>query len=274
MDDEILTGVWQLDPDTRLKLRLGTVREAVRAKDWPRVVLEAEELLDDVPRHGETLGLLANALLELGDCANAVDAFEDHLALHEPTAPVLSGLAIARFETCDLVGAIEAAREAIRLDPSFAEAHYSLGLALERSGQGLQSAQSFQAANALDPTDYPLPMALTDEVLTEALRRALPALPPALIEFWKEVPIQIEDQPSLTELTASTSPVPPTVAGLYKGVPPEGEAVLTARPEALRLFRRNLARAGSLEEVSRQLALVLEQEALDWLGVPLEELER
>lgn len=106
-----------------------------------------------------------------------------------------------------------------------------------------------------------------------ALRHALPSLAPVLVEFWRDVPIQVEDEPSIEELLGARLPVPPTVAGLYAGDPPSGDEVLTARPEALRLFRKNLARCGDLDEVSRQLALVLEQEALDWLGVPLEELE-
>lgn len=271
-DDELAAGQWQLDPSTRRALRLKTVRDATEEADWPRVVLEAEELLDDDPDHADALLLLGNALIELGDSENAVDVLEDHLRVADPTASVLSGLALARFETCDLVGATEAAREALRLDGSIAEAHYTLALAAERQGAHSQATTSLQTAHALDPANFPLPLDLRDEHLELALRRALPALPPPLIDFWREVPILIEDEPSIGELIASSQRLPPTVGGLYEGTPPPGDEVLIARPTALRLFRRNLARSGSLEAVSRELAMILEEEALDWLGIPLAEL--
>lgn len=273
MDDEVVGGVWQIDPDTRLQLQLAAVRKAADRQDWPMVVLEAEELLDDAPQHGEALGLLAGALLELGDARNAVDAFEDHLKNAEPSPDVLSGLAIARFEICDLQGASQAAREALRMDGGLAEAHYTFGLCLERLGRSSEAIRSFQTASALEPEAYPLPLSLDGEDIEAALRLAIRSLSPTLVEFWRDVPILVEDEPSLAELREARTPVPPTVAGLYAGDPPEGDEVLHARPQALRLFKRNLARCGDLEEVARQLLLVLEQEAMDWLGVPLEALE-
>lgn len=273
MDDEVVSGVWELDPDTRLGLRIQRVRSAVGDADWPRVVTEAEELLDEAPHHTEALGLLATALLELGDAENAVEAFEDHLQGAGSDPMMLSGLAIARFENCDMMGAIEAAREAVRLDGSLAEAHYTLGLALERNGDKGEAARCFASAHTLDPTAYPFPIALTDDDVRAALGAAMESLPDSLHDFWVDVPVRIEEEPDLAELAAHPPPLPPTVAGLYEGVPPIDETALTARPTALRLFRRNLARCGDLDEVAVQLASVLRQEALDWMGVPLDEID-
>ncbi|MEZ4321090.1 MAG: tetratricopeptide repeat protein [Myxococcota bacterium] len=273
MDDEVVSGVWELDPDTRLGLRIQRVRGAVSDGDWPRVVTEAEELLDEAPEHTEALGLLATALLELGDAESAAEAFEDHLSQAGPDALMLSGLAIARFESCDVMGAVEAARESIRLDPGLAEAHYTLGLSLERLGDAAEAARSFQAAHALDGPAYPFPLALTDPDIEAALQRAVTRLDPTYQDFWVGIPVRIEEEPTLAELTASPPPLPPTVAGLYEGSPPaDDEEALTARPTALRVFRRNLARCGDLDEVAEQLAQVLQQEALDWLGIPPDEL--
>jgi len=271
MDDEVVSGVWQLDPDTRLDLRLQRVKSAIGDADWPRVVMEAEELLDEAPEHIETLGLLATALLELGDAESAAEAFEDYLGRAGPDAVILSGLALARFESCDLMGAIEAAREAIRRDGSLAEAHYTLAMALERMGDASEAAQSFALAHMMDEVAFPLPLQLTDADLQLAVSAALSALPPPIRDFWAGIPLQVEEEPALTELTAATPPLPPTIAGMYDGVPPNDDTVHTARPLALRLFRRNLARCGTLDEVTQQLALVLQQEALDWLGVPFED---
>lgn len=273
MDDEVASGVWSLDPDTRLGLRLDRVREAVGEADWPMVVAEAEELLDEAPDHPEALGLLATALLELGDAESASEAFEDHIRAAGPDALMLSGLAIARFEACDIMGSIEAAREAVRLDGSLAESHYTLGLSLDRMGDGAEAAQCFAIARMLDPAAYPLPMELTTADVQSALAAALATAHPDIAEFWAEVPVRIEEEPSLAELTASPPPLPPTVAGLYAGNPPADPASMHRRPTALRLFRKNLARCATTEEVIEQLAQVLRQEALDWLGLPPERLE-
>jgi tetratricopeptide (TPR) repeat protein len=273
VDDELVSGVWELDPDTRSELRLNRIRTAVQQGDWPGAVIEAEELLDEEPDHAETLGLLANALLELGDAETAAEAFEDHLKQAPPDPIMLSGLAIARFESCDVVGALEAAREALRLDAGLAEAHYTLGLALDRTGDAASATQSLAAARSLDPIAYPFPIELPDADLQAALDAALAALPAPLQRFWNGVPVQVESEPDLAELTARPPPLPPTVAGLYAGHPPDDDTALAARPTALRLFRKNLARCGSLDQVAEQLLQVLEHEALDWLGVPLEELE-
>ncbi len=274
MDDEVVSGVWEIDPDTRAELRLRRIRSAVHQADWPAAVIEAEELLDEEPTQPEALRLLANALLELGDAETASEAFEDHLKVTPEPAPItLSGLAIARFESCDIVGAMEAAREALRLDSGLAEAHYTLGLALERMGEPAQAAQSLAVARSLDPLGYPLPIELPDSDLQAALDAAIAALPASLQQFWNGVAVHVEEEPDLAELTARPPALPPTVAGLYAGRPPDDDTALTARPTALRLFRSNLARCGSLDQVAAQLVQVLEHEALDWLGVPLEEFE-
>ncbi len=272
MDDAVLGEAWTLTPETRVALRFAVVRDATKRQDWPRVVLEAEELLDEHPDHAEALLELANALLELGDAENAADAYEDHIRLTDrPCAHTFSGLAIARYDAWHFAEAIEAARRAIRLDPSCAEAHYTLGLCLERTGRPTEAAAQFHTAMVLDPERFPLPMDLDDATVARAIHDALPSLPPVLLEFWREIPIYVEEEPTLDARSFAAAPPPPSVVGLYVGMP-EGPAAFERRPEALKLFRKNLARCGTYEELTAQIARLLEQEALDWLGVSLDEL--
>ena len=74
-------------------------------------------------------------------------------------------------------------------------------------------------------------------------------------EFWTPIPVRIEEQPELAELIAEPPPLPPTVAGLYEGVPPLDPTAEDRRPTALRLFRRNLARCRSLAEVAERAGI-------------------
>ncbi len=268
MDDELSSGVWQLDPATRTAMRLDRVRGAMRDRDYVSAIIEVEELLDEEPNNAEGLFLLGDSLLEVGDAPLALEAFTHHIELAGGDRDSLLGLAIARFETCDLVGSIEAAREVIRLDSSAAEAHWYLGLSLERlPNKQLDALASFSAARELQTADFPFPLELTEEEWNGAIRKAMRAIHPTIEEFWYGVPIKLEDLPDLAELRRHKPPVPPTISALYLGEPPNEGDPWSRRPKAIRIFRQNLARSRDQAELVEQAALALQSEALDWLGL-------
>jgi tetratricopeptide (TPR) repeat protein len=280
MDDEVV-GPWHIAPEIRAGLRLQTVKKALDQGDWQTAVLEAEELLHEEPEHQEALFLLAEALLELGDVEGAREAYEQHLELatQDPSpdparmAGALCGLAVARYECCDLPGSVEAARECIRIAPDLAEAHYYLGLALERMpGRKSESVTPFIAANRLDPEAYPLPVQLSPRQWEGAVKAAVGLLPSPLQRFWSGVPIRLEEAAPIEELRQAEPPITPTVGGLYVGTPPDEAGNWDEKPEALRLFTGNLARKGSVEAVTTEIAATLKAEALDWLGITEDDL--
>jgi tetratricopeptide (TPR) repeat protein len=280
MDDEVMGG-WSIDPETRAALRLDRVRRALDQGDFGGAVIEVEELLDEDPEHSEALVLLGEALLELGDAEGAVDAYEHHLQVAAADSasspwmiPALAGLAIARFESCDLQGAVEAARESARLAPDLAESHFYLGLALERlPGRMAEALSAFVAAQQLDPEAYPFPMQLSRKQWDDLIERARRLLPKVLQDFWKGVPFRVEDLPPIDDLRRSDPPITPTVSALYEGEPPEDGDPWQRRPEALRLFTGNLARLGSEDAVVEDLVRSMQEEALDWLGASLDDLQ-
>lgn len=268
MTDEPTAGPWTLDPDLRAQLRLERVRTAIRNAEWLEAVLEAEELLDDETEHPEALALLGHAALGLGDAQIARLALEQAVTLGSDDAASLLDLAVARFETCDLVGASEAAREVVRLEPDNAEGHWYLGLALERMrGRQAEAVTELSAARQLAPDRYPWPLDLDVEAWETAIRDAVGLLPPEIEEFWTGIPIQLVEEPDLDELRRMDPPVSPAVSGLFVGELPSNGDPLDARPEALRLFRRNLALSRSVDELIEHIADALESEALGWLGV-------
>ena len=106
-----------LDPDHTIALAVRT-RARLGRKDWPGAHASARELVRVAPDDAEALELLGRAALEAGDATEAREAFG---GLHrlQPTRPAaLLGLALvaARLDD-DQLGAIEALRQAVALDP-------------------------------------------------------------------------------------------------------------------------------------------------------------
>ncbi|MFT4621984.1 MAG: tetratricopeptide (TPR) repeat protein [Myxococcota bacterium] len=271
MDDTVGGTGWLLDDDTRRALRLDRIERKLKLGAFEDAVVEAEEMLDDTPDDADGLILLGDASLETGDIEVATAAFEHALRVNGGrSARGLQGLAIARFELCDLVGCVEAAREALRLDPSGADAHFFLGLALDRLGHTAEAATSFAAALHLSPEAYPFPLDLSEDDWQRSVASAMHALDPEIRRFWSEVPILLETEPPVAELRAANPPISPRVSGLYIGSPPEDDDPWASRPEALRLFTRALARNATLDDVVSQIVDTLHAEALTWLGTVAE----
>jgi tetratricopeptide (TPR) repeat protein len=282
MDDALAQGAWQIDPDTRLLLRLDQVRTAMRDGAWREVILEAEELLDESPHHPEALFLLGEALLEIGDWVLAREVYDHRVSLGgDPIqlAPALTGLALSSFHLADLPAAIESAREAIRLEAGNAEAHHVLGLALEQTPRRIQEALAeLTAASHLDPVQFPLPISLKAAEWREVIERAMATLPAKLQQFYADIPFELEELPDLEELRKSDPPLSPSRTVLAEGTPPdlgaEVEDAFEVRPPSVRLYTRNLGRAGSVDAIVSELTFSLREEALDWLGVEIEDLEQ
>ncbi|MBW2256969.1 MAG: tetratricopeptide repeat protein [Deltaproteobacteria bacterium] len=268
MDDEVRVG-WQIAPEIRAAMRLDRARTAMHRGEFGAAVMELEELLDEEPDNPEALFLLGEALIELGDFEGALQAYEHHLEMGaDPNPRTLTGLAIARFNTCDLSGAAAAAREAVRLAPEAAEAHYYLGLALERlPNRGGSAVGSFAAANQLDPTAFPFPLQVGVQEWQGLIQDAMVLLPRSLQDFWADIPILLENLPNLDELRSADPPITPTVTGLYQGVPPLDADPWLVRPQALRLYTGNLVRSPTTEDLVEAIARTLEHEARDWIGL-------
>lgn len=264
---------WNLPPEMRLAMRLERVQALVEQMAWPEAALEAEELLDEAPDHVQALEYLARSQLGMMDAEGAALTWEQVFELDPAATPDrLAGMAMARFDICDLVGAVEAAREAVRLDASLAEAHFALGLALERlPGRSVEAAQALIAANRLDPLAYPFPIRLDQSGWEQALTTAMLQVPPQVRALWEGVPVRLPDVPDLEMLRRSQPPITPRLPGMFEGDPPSmqdppPDDPWSHSPDGLSLYTRNLARVHSLEELVERLADVLEQEALVWVG--------
>ena len=100
------------------------------------------------------LGQMLTQMGQAEDCGGSPSPRQNGLNARKADAQA-STFAVAvgaeKIKANDLAGAIEKFREAIRLAPENARAHYQLGLALERTGARAEAKAHFAEAERLAP---------------------------------------------------------------------------------------------------------------------------
>ena len=101
------------------------------------------------------------ALEELGDVnfqlhryGNATESYEAYLRLDDHSSVLFYKLALASRSAGRLTRAISALQQAVKLNPSFAEAHYVLGLCLKDHDQW-RGAEPYSSGVAISPALMP-----------------------------------------------------------------------------------------------------------------------
>jgi choline-sulfatase len=104
------------DPgDARVALKHGVV--LVRTGDLDRAITTFRDVLEREPSNAEAAVDLGGALAKAGRPADAVGYFERAVAAGARSPVVWNGLAMARLETGDRAGAVQALRESLRARP-------------------------------------------------------------------------------------------------------------------------------------------------------------
>ncbi len=217
---------------------------------------KASFYLDDLEG---SLFLVRRALKTASDQVPVYRAFEGQILME-----------LGRFEE-----ARRALEIAVVLDPESGHAHYYLGLVLERLGQDETAAGAFARANALDPDQHPLPLQVTDRIFQDAVAAAFDNLPRSIREFVEDVPLLVEDWPSLELIQAEN--ISPLILGIYIGTP-RTELEASHQPSDLTrviLFKRNLEKYSRDDaELIEQIQVTVRHEIGHHLGLDEEDLER
>ena len=191
------------------------------------------------------------------------------------------------------MGAYEEARRVLEraaaTEPDSPHIIYSLGLVLERleppagppgegeeeAGPASAAARAFERANALDPMQFPIPLAVSVEFFEEVITEALENLPRSIREYVAGVPILVEEFPG-PELVMDER-LSPQLLGLFMGVP-RTEALATEQVPGLDrilLFKGNLQKiCRDREELIEQIQITLRHEIGHYLGLDENDLER
>lgn len=215
--------------------------------------------------------LQAQAENDLGRSDAALPLAERALALNPGHPAGLHERGIALFNLCRfseakaaLEAAIAAAPEPSAADPY---TYFHLALIAERTGKA-EARSLFDRARKLSQGGIPAPVLLAPEKFRAAVTHAIAKLPKADRALLAEVKLEIADVPALADLTAVDPPFPPTILGLYRGLPlgekPHAHHAATpSAPEGreIILYRKNLARAAaSPAELLAQIRRTLRHE--------------
>jgi predicted Zn-dependent protease with MMP-like domain len=177
------------------------------------------------------------------------------------------------------LGRYEEARRVLEhgaaLDPDSAHVVYHLGLVAERLDDSEAAATAFARANALDPSHFPMPVEVSDDVFGGSVKEALDNLPRSIREYIEGVPVLVEDFPTVDLVELEN--VSPQILGIFMGVP-RTEAVLTSQvPDLDRvvIFKKNLEKVcQDREEVIDQIQVTVRHEIGHYLGLDEDDLER
>ena len=224
----------------RLGAELARRGRAALVKRAPEPALEAELYVIEAQAQND-LGR-SDLALELADKA-LVKAADDADARYERAQALFN---LLRFTEAEV-----AFRAVIAVTPDDAYAHDGLGLTLEWLGRQPEADAERARARALAPDAFWEAVQVPVEDIRRDVDAVLATLSPARRARIRTIPIEIVDRPQLEDLRAVKPPFPPTILGLYRGLP-DGEDAPDAPARAILLYRINLGRAARTREDLRE----------------------
>jgi predicted Zn-dependent protease with MMP-like domain len=179
------------------------------------------------------------------------------------------------FELTRFAEARQVLERSVAMDPESAHAAYHLALTLERLGEDAEAERAFAKADALNPEQFGRPTVISEEEFKGAADEALANLPRSIRAYTEQVPVLVEDWPSV-EFCAEHD-ASPQILGIFLGVP-RTAAMATDQPQDLDrviLFKRNLEKVcRSRDELIDQIQVTVKHEIGHYLGLDEDDLER
>ncbi len=256
---------WQIDDDTKKRLRRKRLHESVLRRDFISAIHDAEDYLDEHPDDRQVLHMLASCLIEARDLLTAREAYRQLVEMEPKRAAYWVGFAHTCFECADLDNALMGAEQALTLDRDAAEAHYVRGLILERTEEVDAAQSSLLQAHTLNPMGYPLPMHLSHDDIQLLVADAFSSLAPDVQAFWQPKKMELRPFPDVGDLQGPMPPLSPRVPLL--ALAPE-DSPLDAPPSRLQIFHGNLSHHPDLDAARTALIQALQHEASHWLAPP------
>lgn len=221
--------------------------------------------------------LEAQAWNDLGRADLALERAAAATALDESLVDAVHEHGVALFNLGKFADAVIRLERVLAARPDEPYAHHMLALALEQLGRGPDAARHFARARQLAPDEFPPPVEITTAEMQAEIARAVAALPPEAQAKAALLPITVADVPDAADLAASDPPFPPTILGLFRGLPLGEAAAPGEHPpaRAIVLYRMNLARAvRSRAELSAQIERTLRHELGHLDGLDEDDLRR
>jgi predicted Zn-dependent protease with MMP-like domain len=214
--------------------------------------------------------------LEEGEPERALDALRGAERAADP-AEFFYLRAAAHYDVVRFAEARADAERALAVHPRDAHAHDLLSRVCEQLGLAEESQRHADEAHALDPESFPLPLDVSPADFDAIVERSVAELPAPIRAKLEELPVLVQDLPTVEMLTAEDPPLVPDLLGLFVGhhlfarstdAPPSA-------PGAIYLFRRNLLRAcADREELEREVRITVQHEVGHLLGLDEDELDQ
>lgn len=153
--------------------------------------------------------------------------------------------------------------------------YYLLGCLAERRNDDRTARRFFETAHRLDPNNYPVPIAVSENRAVEIYNEVLADLPDEIRWHLREVPIFVSALPSDELILGGETPLDPLVMGLFMGqsVGQPESSWASDQPRIL-LFHKNIAKnAGDPETLEDELRKTLFHEVGHYLGFDEDQLE-
>ncbi len=159
-----------------------------------------------------------------------------------------------------------------------ADAHYTLGLCLERQARFAEADSRFQRAAELAPDRFKVPYRMTRQAFDEVVREAIAMLPAYFRRYLDNVQIVVDAVPSEDLLFETDPPLDPELFGLFQGIPLVERSLMDtvpAQPDRIHLFQRNIERYRDCHEgVVEEMRVTLLHEVGHAMGLDDEGLAR
>jgi predicted Zn-dependent protease with MMP-like domain len=261
-----------------IELLLDKAEAALDAGEAETALELCNEVLSRSPVHPGAQFVKGDALRVLGDLPQAADAYRAAALTRPEHASSWASLALTSFELLDFEEARRSVGRSVREDPRNPEAWWVRSLIQEWRGDFAGAQRSLAHAQWLDPVGFPMPPSLADDEVERLVEKAILKLHPSLQELLANVPIILDEIPSLDTLLQYHPPASPLeILGYFSGnsiMEKSMDDPWSQIPATIVLFRRNLYRiSNSRAELIEQIRVTLFHEIGHFLGLDEADLE-
>ena len=248
----------------RLRELLDQIETVLHTGDSLTAIEMCDQVLKDFPNDAETLFIKSVGLQLTGQIEQALHGYHQAATSDHKFYAAWNHLALLAIEVIDWPKAEHAIQRSIRVEPFNADGWWIRSLLRELRGDLNGAKRARSHAQWLDPQSYPPLPVLSNDAVKEILRFAVNEIDSNLQNYFMQLPLHIEEYPSLKFLHQFEQPPSPIRVLCFLNRSKQNEA----SPSIL-MFRQNLRRAIQNEdEMLSEIRNALLSHGLSFMQTP------
>lgn len=251
------------------------IHELIEKGEFETARLSIDGMLRKRPRHPDLLIVDATLCLEESEPGLALESLKGAERCADP-AQFFYLRAAASYDLARFAGARADIEQAGAIRKAYPHCLDLLSRVLEHLGDPEGSRKAAMEAHALDPEAFPLPLEVDAAAFDLLVERAVQELPPRIRQKLEEIPVMVQDLPTVEMLTDEEPPLSPDSLGMFVGrhIFTSSSEVGPSDPGAIYLFRLNLLRdCTDREELENEVRITVQHEVGHLLGLDEDELD-